>query len=111
MQATRQQILEHLRLAHGGATVKALCDLLELTPTGVRQHLTILEQEDLVESEEIRGKVGRPALRYHLSRRGEGIFPKSYDELANALIDEVRAVYGPEGLQRVARRGGEAPRR
>ncbi len=102
MQATRQQILEYLRL-HRGTTVKALCELLGLSPTGVRQHLMILEQEDLVESGELRGKVGRPALGYRLSRRGEAAFPKSYDELANALIDEVRSIYGAEGLQRVAR--------
>ena len=102
MQATRQQILEYLRL-HRGATVKALCELLGLTPTGVRQHLMILEQEGLLESEELRGKVGRPALRYRLSRRGEAAFPTGYDELANALIDEVRSIYGAEGLQRVVR--------
>ena len=102
MQATRQQILAHLRLGRG-ATVKDLCQVLGLTPTGVRQHLMILEQEGLVESDELRGKVGRPALRYQLSPRGDAIFPKSYDDLANALIDEVRSLYGAAGLQRVVR--------
>ncbi len=102
MQTTRQQILDHLRLRRG-ATVKALSELLGLTLTGVRQHLMILEQEGLVESEEVRGKVGRPALRYRLTRRGDAYFPKNYDELANALIDEVREIFGNEGLQRVVR--------
>ena len=100
MQATRQQILEHLRLTRR-ATVRELCSVLGLTATGVRQHLTILEHEALVESEEVRGKVGRPAHRFTLSRRGEAMFPKGYDDLANALIDEVRDRYGPAGLQGV----------
>ena len=100
MQATRQHILDHLQLAHG-ATVKELCGVLGLTATGVRQHLTILESEGFIESHEVRGKVGRPALRYELTRRGESMFPKGYDELANALIDEVRSSYGGQGLHEV----------
>ena len=100
MQATRQHILEHLQLARS-TTVKELCTVLGLTATGVRQHLTILEQDGLVASEEVRGRVGRPAHRFTLSRRGESMFPKGYDELANALIDEVRSSYGPAGLQQV----------
>ena len=107
MQATRQQILEHLRLTRG-ATVRELCSVLGLTATGVRQHLTILEHEALVESEEVRGKVGRPSHRFTLSRRGEAMFPKGYADLANALIDEVRARYGPAGLESVG--GGVAGR-
>ena len=41
IQATRQQILEYLQ-RHGRATVKDLGNLLGLTSTGIRQHLTVL---------------------------------------------------------------------
>lgn len=102
MQATRQQILDHLR-AEGSATVRELVRVLGLTATGVRQHLTVLEQEHLVQHEEVRGRVGRPALRYRLSQAGDHIYPKRYEQLANALLDEVRTTYGAEGLQRVVR--------
>ena len=107
MQATRQQMLEHLRLTRG-ATVRELCSVLGLTATGVRQHLTILEHEGLVDSEEVRGRVGRPAHRFALTRRGDAMFPQGYDDLANALIEEIRARYGPEGLQSIV--GGVAAR-
>jgi predicted ArsR family transcriptional regulator len=102
MQATRQQILDYLRLHHD-ASVKDLGRLLSLTATGVRQHLTILEHEGYVISYEQRGKVGRPALRYALTSRGDALFPKQYDQLANALLDEVRTAFGSAGLQRVVR--------
>ncbi|MBX7111174.1 MAG: winged helix-turn-helix transcriptional regulator [Dehalococcoidia bacterium] len=102
MQATRQQILDYLRL-HRDASVKDLGRLLGLTATGVRQHLNILEQEGLVTSFEQRGKVGRPPLRYALTSLGDATFPKQYDALANALIDEVRACYGSQGLQQIVR--------
>ncbi len=102
MQATRQQILDYLRL-RTEATVRELGEFLRLTATGVRQHLTVLEQEELVSSREERGKVGRPALVYSLTARGEASYPMCYDVVANALLDEVRSTYGPAAFQQVIR--------
>ena len=53
MQATRQQILDYLR-REGRVTVKELDRLLGLTSTGIRQHLTVLERDGLVEAFEER---------------------------------------------------------
>jgi predicted ArsR family transcriptional regulator len=103
MQATRQQILDHLR-RNGRATVKELDGILGLTSTGVRQHLTVLQREGLVEAQEERGHVGRPALVYSLSERGEALYPKSYDQLANIMLEEVREVAGSQALQTLLRR-------
>ncbi|HZP57713.1 MAG TPA: helix-turn-helix domain-containing protein [Dehalococcoidia bacterium] len=100
MQATRQEILDYLR-RRSQATVKELGAHLGLTSTGIRQHLTILERDGLVEAREERGHVGRPALVYRLSDRGDALYPKKYDALANALIEEARALLGPEPLQRL----------
>jgi predicted ArsR family transcriptional regulator len=97
MQATRQDILDLLR-RRSQATVKEIGDALGLTATGIRQHLTVLERDGLVESREERGHVGRPALVYRLSPEGDGLYPKKYDELANALIEEARKVLGPQAL-------------
>lgn len=100
MQATRQGILDYLRY-HGHATVKELGDHLGLTPTGIRQHLTVLERDGLVLAREERGHVGRPALKYELTPQGDELYPKKYDELANALIEEARALLGPDALQKL----------
>ncbi len=102
MQPTRQLILDYLR-SHGEATVRELGDYLELTATGVRQHLTILGQEDLVASREKRGKVGRPALVYALSSQGEATYPQSYDRLAVSLLDEIRERHGAAAFQQLIR--------
>ncbi|TET95672.1 MAG: winged helix-turn-helix transcriptional regulator, partial [Dehalococcoidia bacterium] len=61
IQSTRQQILQYLQ-RHGRATVKELGSLLSLTSTGIRQHLTVLERDGLVDAREERGRVGRPTL-------------------------------------------------
>ena len=103
MQATRQQILDFLRL-QGHATVKELGEVLRLTFTGIRQHLTVLERDGLIETREQRGHVGRPALVYSLSERGDALYPKLYDGLSNALLEEVRTMAGPEALQRLLKR-------
>ncbi len=102
MQETRQQILDHLRVTLE-ATVRELGDVLGLTPTGIRQHLTVFEQSGLVETREKRGRVGRPALVYSLTAQGEATFPMSYDLLANLLLDEVRDSYGADDFHEVIR--------
>ena len=103
MQATRQQILDYLR-RQGRATVKELDAHLGLTSTGVRQHLTVLEREGLVEAQEERGHVGRPALVYRLNAKGDALYPKKYDQLANVLLEEVREQAGSQALQTLLRR-------
>ena len=111
MQTTRQQILEHLQ-RHGRATVKELGQLLRLTSTGIRQHLTVLERDGLVTASEERGRVGRPTLVYSLTEKAETLFPKGYDELATALLEEIRSEEGSERLyellHRVAQRLAES---
>jgi predicted ArsR family transcriptional regulator len=97
MQPTRQEILDHLH-RHGRATVKDLGQVLSLTPTGIRQHLTVLERDGLIRAHEERGRVGRPALVYSLTRRAETYFPKNYDQLAVSLLEETRRLSGGEGL-------------
>ncbi len=100
MQATRQEILDYLRRrAH--ASVKDLGEHLGLTSTGIRQHLTVLERDGLVRATEERGHVGRPALVYRLTPAGDALYPKMYDDLANALIEEARGLLGPETLQQL----------
>ena len=100
MQATRQDILDFLR-RHRQSTVKELGEHLGLTSTGIRQHLTVLERDGLVEAREERGHVGRPALVYRLTVKGDALFPKMYDALANAVIEEARDLVGAEPLQQI----------
>ncbi len=106
MQATRQQILDYLRARDGGS-IRDLGAHLKLTPTGVRQHLTILEREGLVLSREVRGRVGRPALVYSLTEAGEDSYQKRYDRLSNALLDALSSPQDSENgagfAERVAR--------
>ncbi|HET9200080.1 MAG TPA: helix-turn-helix domain-containing protein [Dehalococcoidia bacterium] len=106
MQSTRQQILDYLH-RQGRATVKELGQQLSLTPTGIRQHLTVLERDGLLRASEERGRVGRPSLVYSLTAKAETLFPKNYDQLAVALLEETRAMSGKDGLQTLLKRVSE----
>jgi len=103
MQSTRQQILDYLQ-RQGRATVKDLGQLLGLTSTGIRQHLTVLERDGLVEAREERGRVGRPTLVYAPTEKADALFPKAYDLLAGVLLEEVRASEGNEKLHQLLHR-------
>ncbi len=103
MQATRQEMLEYLR-RQGEATVRRLVELLGLTATGIRQHLAVLERDGLVQVREARGRVGRPALVYSLTPAGYSLFPNRHDDLANLLLEEIRATAGSKGLQTILMR-------
>src|SRR3990172_4480018 len=103
LQSTRQQILQYLQ-RHGRATVKELGQLLGLTSTGIRQHLTVLERDGLVAAREERGRVGRPTLVYSLTEKADGLFPKTYDLLASVLLEEIRTDEGNEKLHQLLHR-------
>ena len=98
MQPTRRQILDYLR-RYGKGSVQELGDLLGLTSTGIRQHLTILERDGLIEGHEERGRVGRPALVYSLTDLGDALYPKKYAALASLILEQVRATSGDDGVQ------------
>ena len=98
--------MQHLQ-RNGRATVKELGQLLGLTSTGIRQHLTVLERDGLVLAHEERGGVGRPTLVYSLTDKAEALFPRSYDELANNLLEEIRASEGRERMYQILHRVAE----
>src|SRR3990170_8296403 len=100
MQSPRQHILEYLQ-RQGRATVKELGGLLGLTSTGIRQHLTVLERDGLVDAREERGRVGRPTLVYSLTEQADALFPKRYDDLAGVILEEIRAADGKERLHQL----------
>jgi predicted ArsR family transcriptional regulator len=85
----------------GRATVKELGELLGLTSTGIRQHLTVLERDGLIEAREERGRVGRPTLVYSLTEKADALFPKRYDMLASVILEEIRSEEGNEKLHQI----------
>lgn len=102
MQETRKDILEYLRL-NGSASVHDLAEHMALSVGTVRHHLNVLERDNMVESQEIRHGVGRPRLVYSLSPSGMEAFPKKYDWLSTALLNELKHRLEPASVSSILR--------
>jgi len=95
VQSTKSLILTSIKRS-GGSTVDELAQALDLAPMTVRQHLAVLQRDDLVRAEPVRRATGRPHYVYRLTQRGDDTFPKRYDRLAEALLREVSRLQADE---------------
>lgn len=95
MKSTKEQILSHLKRS-GGSTVDELASEFKLARMTVRQHLTGLERDGVVEGHEEKGRSGRPCMVFALSDRGEELFPKRYDRLADLALQEAARLTADE---------------
>ncbi|GAB4522402.1 MAG: winged helix-turn-helix transcriptional regulator [Anaerolineales bacterium] len=87
--STRQQILEALQNKQR-CTIKELADLAEINPVSVRHHISRLEAEGLVTSEEERHGVGRPRRVYLLTTAGAERFPSRYVDMTIRLLEQIK---------------------
>jgi DeoR family transcriptional regulator, suf operon transcriptional repressor len=86
------------------ATIADLVSLLGVTATAVRQKLTRLMEQGLVQRQSAAAGRGRPSHRYSLTPAGVGSGGNNYTELAQALWDEVRAIDEPSVRQGLLKR-------
>ncbi|MDQ7821061.1 MAG: ArsR family transcriptional regulator [Armatimonadota bacterium] len=105
MHQTRRRIVELLRV-HGGLTVGDLARHLDLTRTAVVSHLAALQAEGYVTRAGLQPGRRRPRVVYTLTPAADGLFTKSYEEFAAALLGELRSV-APDGLTEALRRIGD----
>ena len=87
------QILEYMQ-RNGSATIKELEQLLGITTTAVRQHLTTLQMEGYIERKAVHAGVGRPHHTYTITARVQELFACHCDDLALTLLEEVFALEG-----------------
>lgn len=86
------------------ASVAELAAHLRISYEGARQHVGQLRRKGLIERNVVRApraSAGRPVAHYALSREGDHLFPKSYDELTVELIDALTERLGDQALKQV----------
>ena len=105
----RRHVLNSLK-THGPRFAADIASDLNVTATAVRQHLQALEAERLVRSEAIPEGRGRPKRIWSLTENAERLFPDAHQALAVELIKSVEALFGADGLNKVADRHAEAQR-
>ena len=86
MHSTKTEILALLK-RNGGRSVNELATALHLASITIRQHLTHLERDGLVVSEQRNGSSGRPTLAFRLTAKAHAAaFPRRSDRLAEMLL-------------------------
>ncbi len=86
-------------IQHNGTVgIKELEASLGVTTGAVRHQLGHLLAEGLIAKQSVHGGVGRPKDVYHLTEKGQKLFPRDYDEFLISLLEEILTLYGKEGL-------------
>lgn len=89
-------------------SIAELSDAMQVTATAVRQRLTRLMGQGLVQRKTVRVGRGRPGHRYELTEAGLRQSGSNFVDLAVALWQEIRAIADPQVrrglLERIARR-------
>jgi DeoR family suf operon transcriptional repressor len=99
---TRRTMLNALK-RHGELRADDLAVASGITASGARQHLTALERDGLVTRTETRDGPGRPKHHYKLTPAAHALYPKTYSELTNELLEYVQDD-NPELLDRLFKR-------
>ena len=99
MPETRRVMLEAMKRS-GELSADELAGAATITPSGARQHLSSLERDGLIERREIREGVGRPRNLYRLTSAADALYPRTYHDLTNELLEYV-AEDAPELLERI----------
>lgn len=94
----RATILRSLKRG-GERSAPELAEILAISDVAVRRHIAVLEREGLIAERVVKQERGRPVARYHLTSRGEGLFPQRYRELVNDLLAFLEDELGREGLR------------
>ena len=91
----------HALKAAGPQTAEALGRRLGMTAVGARQHLTRLQEDDLVAAEDRSAGVGRPKRIWSLTDAGHARFPDNHAGLTLELIAAIRKTGGEAMLDPV----------
>jgi DeoR family transcriptional regulator, suf operon transcriptional repressor len=91
-------LLDLLRIA-GPLSVSELADAMEVTATAIRQRLTRLLAQTMIQREVVRAGRGRPKHRYWLTDKGVRETGSNFTDLALALWREFRS-FGSEDIRR-----------
>ena len=86
----------------GPQSVKSLAQHLGVTTMAIRQHLAVLDSDNLIEAmAPVAQSRGRPVTRWKLSKVGHARFPDAHAQVTTELIAGIRDLLGDEALDRI----------
>jgi len=102
----QEQILALLLGTKTGLSIDVMAGKLEISRNAVKQHLTVLEKDLLIQAGKFNLTKGRPSRSYILTDLGVNQFTKQYSWFCNLLISELKEEMGGEALAQFMSRLG-----
>ncbi|MGY6277491.1 helix-turn-helix transcriptional regulator [Methylomonas sp. MgM2] len=97
----QEQILTLLLNAPEGLSIDEMAFKLNISRNAVKQHLVVLEKQQLVREAALNSTGGRPARSYNLTESGINRFPKQYAWFCNLLLNELAANMSEDALEKM----------
>ncbi|MFG0228780.1 helix-turn-helix transcriptional regulator [Achromobacter sp. 413638] len=85
----------------GPQSIAAIAQTMDVTAEAVRQQMSRLHAEGLVDAENHSTGRGRPTQIWRLTAAGHGRFPDTHAEMTVQMIGAVRQLFGDEGIDRL----------
>jgi predicted ArsR family transcriptional regulator len=96
--STKDKILDLLKRKIS-LSVNDLTECLNITHMAVRKHLSTLEKDGLIATQEIKQPMGRPLQTYFLTEKAEKLFPKNYEGITMEFLQDMKVILGEEPIQ------------
>lgn len=94
------QILAEIKRSQG-LSVSELCERVDLSYMGVKQHCVALEKEGYLDTWRRPKGMGRPEKAYRLTDQAQEFFPCDHTDLTSRVLDCIDQVYGNSAAEKI----------
>lgn len=96
----KYQILAEIKRSQG-LSVSELCQRVNLSYMGVKQHCVALEKEGYLDTWRRPKGMGRPEKAYRLTDHAQELFPSEFTNLTSEILGCIEQVFGPTAPQKI----------
>lgn len=96
----KYQILSEIKRSQG-LSVSELCERINLSYMGVKQHCVSLEKDGYLDTWRRPKGMGRPEKAYRLTNQAQEFFPTEYTNLTLEILESVCQVYGEAAPEKI----------
>lgn len=85
----------------GPQSIAEIAKTMQVTAEAVRQQMTRLHEDGLVDAQTRSAGRGRPTQIWRLTEKGQGRFPDSHAEMTVQMLGAVRQIFGEVGIEKL----------
>jgi DeoR family transcriptional regulator, suf operon transcriptional repressor len=103
----QEQILSLLLATKTGLSIDEIAEKQAISRNAVKQHMVVLEKEQLIKAAHLNATKGRPARCYVLTEQGINHFSKQYSWFCNLVLTELKEEMGANAFTGFMQRLGQ----